>query len=286
MEKFDRKIMSSCYINLFFGAGVNGSSFPQLAKFSKTLQFMGSKMSKNGNKSFEEMFGFLNEENKKIARDVFKEEFAEFVSRIDDKNNSIVNLKELFKAIYKLVSISENRIDAMKQINIYTVNYDFITENAIKNLGYLCNYVSASNLKIHDNFFNIVGHDYLMNKKIPTFLVSKIHGDITNPVLPGIDKYNSVLAPNKFEIVFKMKEKLSRDNSILIVIGYSGKDEHINRIFKDCVESGLTIYWFKYMKDDYIPEDIKNKVLAIENEENGDDTTLLCSKMINALWEE
>ena len=45
-----------------------------------------------------------------------------------------------------------------------------------------------------------------------------------------------------------MKEKLSRENSVLIVIGYSGNDEHINKILKDCISSGLTIYWFKFKK--------------------------------------
>ena len=80
-----------------------------------------------------------------------------------------------------------------------------------------------------------------------------------------------------------MKEKLSRENSILIVIGYSGNDEHINKILKDCISSGLTIYWFKFKKEDYIPEDMTNKVLIIENEE-GLDTTLKCSNMVNELW--
>ena len=42
-----------------------------------------------------------------------------------------------------------------------------------------------------------------------------------------------------------MKEKLSRENSVLIVIGYSGNDEHINKILKDCeFKFGARLRWF------------------------------------------
>ena len=284
MAEFDSKILSSCYINFLFGAGVNGQAFPQLAKFEKTYLFMKKKHKDFENKSFEELFDTLNKKDRERAREIFIDEFKNKHNLIDWNNESIKNLEELLSLTYKLVYEAENRIDAMNQINIFTVNYDFIVEELLKKLGYLSNYVSASNLVSNDKFFNIVGHDYSLKRKIPTFLVSKIHGDISNPVLPGNDKYDAILTPNKFEIMFKMKEKLSRFNSILFVIGYSGRDEHINRILKDCVQSGLTIYWFKYSEKDYVPEELKTKTIIIDNEDKVD-TTKVFSKELSLLWE-
>ena len=284
MAEFDSKILSSCYINFLFGAGVNGQAFPQLAKFEKTYLFMKKKHKDFENKSFEELFDTLNKKDRERAREIFIDEFKNKHNLIDWNNESIKNLEELLSLTYKLVYEAENRIDAMNQINIFTANYDFIVEELLKKLGYLSNYVSASNLVSNDKFFNIVGHDYSLKRKIPTFLVSKIHGDISNPVLPGNDKYDAILTPNKFEIMFKMKEKLSRFNSILFVIGYSGRDEHINRILKDCVQSGLTIYWFKYSEKDYVPEELKTKTIIIDNEDKVD-TTKVFSKELSLLWE-
>lgn len=281
---FDGKILSSCYINLFFGAGVNGAAFPSLAGFSNTLSFLKKNIKDSDNKSFEEMFNELSSKAKEQARKKFIKEFKNKEEIIDFSNDSILHLRNLFAALYKLVDSSENRIRAMKQINIFTANYDFIAEETIKNQGYLCNYVSASNLSKHDKLFNVVGYDCSIKKYIPTFLVSKIHGDINDPVLPGTDKYDSILTANKFEIVFKMKEKLMRENSVLLVVGYSGRDNHINSILKDCADAGLLIYWYKYSKNDSVPKGIDKNIVVIENEDNID-TTLLLTKHLNQLWE-
>lgn len=290
MDKFDRNKLSSCYINFLFGAGVNGAAFPQVENFKKAMDFMKTAKPDLENEAFEKMIDKLEKEDRAEARRLFIEEFKEKEKQIDWDCQSIKNIKNMFRVTYRLIYESENRKEAMNQVNIFTANYDFIVEDSIKELGYLCNYVSASNVENNDKFFNIVGRDYSLKREVPTFLVSKIHGDISDPVLPGSDKFDSVLRVNKFEIFFKMKEKLSRYNSILFVIGYSGRDEHINRILKDCVEAGLTVYWFKYKEEDIIPNSIENKVVSIENEKTGDermDTTELFAKRIyKDLWEE
>lgn len=281
--KFDSKILSSSHINFLFGAGVNGTAFPQINKFCKATNLLQNLLGESFN-NFEEAIDKLkSEEDKNKVLDLFKEEFNDFTSAINYNNQSIKNIELLFSNINRLVEESENRTKTTKQVNIYTLNYDMIVETVLEKLGYLCNSISSSNIKNHDKFFYMVGYNFLFNKFVPTYLVSKLHGDINNPILPGINKYDSMMMANRFEILFKMKEKLSRDNSVLIVIGYSGNDEHINKILKDCISSGLTIYWFKFKKEDYIPEDMINKVLIIENEE-GLDTTLKCSNMVNELW--
>lgn len=285
MDSFDPKTISSCHINFLFGAGVNGSSFPQLRGFKKTLAFLDENAKDRETNSFEKKLDSLPNELKQKAKDLFVKEFKDKEKSIDFKSKSIANIRHLINSIYVTVDKSENRINAMKQINIFTTNYDFIVEETIRNEGFLCNHVSATNLKNNERFFNIVGYDLALKKNVPTFLVSKIHGEIDNPILPGNDKYDAILEANKFEIVFKMKEKLMRFNSILFVIGYAGNDEHLNRILKDCVGSGLVVYWFKYSESDFVPPDLKDKIEIIENP-NNDDTTLLCADWLDKLWEE
>lgn len=281
--KFDSKILSSSHINFLFGAGVNGTAFPQINNFCKSIELLQKKLGKPFDHFEEGIDKLKSDDDKKQVLNQFVEEFEEFAKSIDLNSKSIKNIESLFSNINRLIEESENRTKTTKQVNIYTLNYDMIVENVLEKLGYLNNSISSSNIKNHDKFFYMVGYNFLYNKFVPTYLVSKLHGDISNPILPGINKYDSMIMANRFEILFKMKEKLSRENSVLFVIGYSGKDEHINKILKDCILSGLTIYWFKFRKDDYVPEDIMNEIFIIENNE-GIDTTLKCSNMVNELW--
>lgn len=138
----------------------------------------------------------------------------------------------------------------MKQINIYTLNYDTIIENILEKLGYLYNAISASNNSSKAGLIDVIGYDYNIKRYIPTFMISKLHGDIEKPIIPGKAKYKEILNEDYFEVAFNMKEQLCRPNSILIIIGYSGRDKHINKILEDCLNAGLTIYWYKYSESD------------------------------------
>jgi len=281
--QLDSKLLSSCHINFLFGAGVNGSGFPQLNGFVKTNKFISALLGTDV-ESFEKSIEVLEEADKKKAIDCFKNEFQDFSKNIDYSNSSLKNIDLLFMSVNKLVGDSENRTKTTKQINIYTLNYDMIVETVLQKTGYLVNVISSSNLENHNKFFNLIGYNSEIQTFIPTYLVSKIHGDINNPILPGEDKYNQALMANKFEVLFQMKAKLSRFNSVLFLIGYSGNDEHINRILRDCITCGLTIYWFKYSSSDVIPSKLEGKVIVIDNEDNID-TTLVCGKMIDQLWD-
>lgn len=85
-----------------------------------------------------------------------------------------------------------------------------------------------------------------------------------------------------------MKEQLSKDNSILIVIGYSCQDEHINKILQDCIKHGLVIYWFKYQKNDKVLQNCPEKQLIIfdqPDESHKIDTTEICSHYLEECYE-
>lgn len=287
IDSFDSKILSSCHINFLFGAGVNGKSFPQLKDFVETNEALKAALGREVENFEDDLNSITQKSKKERVYKKFIEEFKKYERKIDYKHQDIIDIEKMFIEVNRLLVDSENRTKTTKQVNVYTLNYDEIVENVLEKIGVLYNTVSSSNIKSHDKFFNLLGYDYSSMRYIPTYLVSKIHGNIESPVLPGFDKYSEMLAANKFEILFKMKTQLSRMNSVLFVIGYSGKDEHINRILKDCINNGLTIYWFKYDENDCIPEVLANSVSIINQKDNDNkkNMTLICKNMLEKLWD-
>lgn len=290
---FNKDILSSTHINFLFGAGVNGSCLPQLSRFTQTaekIKSYGIDLSNGIESGIDEL---PNPEAREMVKTVFIKEFEDFYRKATDadiwsSNNSLRNIERLLRVTYSVVHESQNRNPSMKQINIYTLNYDAIIERKLGELGYFYNSISASDASAKASLVNAIGYDYLTKQYIPSFMVSKLHGDIQKPIIPGKEKYRTILTPDYFEIAFHMKEQLCRTNSILIVIGYSGRDEHINKMLNDCLIAGLTIYWFKYSSGDIVPfaDDAKIIVREQDDAEKPIDTTAICYQDMEAVWGE
>lgn len=267
---FDTNILSSSHINFLFGAGVNGKAFPQLKSFTDTLSKI-EELGGNIESGLESGIDSLSSSaHKKIVKDVFIKEFMEADAKMNEKfgkDMSLINLEKMLRKTYLLVNESQNRNPSMKQINIFTLNYDQIVEKTLSGLGYFFSEISASNTTTRAMLLDVIGYNFNVKKYVPTFMVSKLHGDIDNPIIPGKSKYQEMLNEDYFEIAFNMKEKLCRQNSILIVIGYSGRDEHINKILKDCLNAGLTIYWYKFAQMDIVPFEENNQIIVRQQED-------------------
>ena len=287
---FDTNILSSSHINFLFGAGVNGKAFPQLKSFTDTLSKI-EELGGNIESGLESGIDSLSSSaHKKIVKDVFIKEFMEADAKMNEKfgkDMSLINLEKMLRKSYLLVNESQNRNPSMKQINIFTLNYDQIVEKTLSGLGYFFSEISASNTTTRAMLLDVIGYNFNVKKYVPTFMVSKLHGDIDNPIIPGKSKYQEMLNEDYFEIAFNMKEKLCRQNSILIVIGYSGRDEHINKILKDCLNAGLTIYWYKFAQMDIVPFEENNQIIVRQQEDysNPQDTTANCYRDMEQVWE-
>lgn len=286
---FDTNILSSSHINFLFGAGVNGKAFPQLKSFTDTLSKI-EELGGNIESGLESGIDSLSSSaHKKIVKDVFIKEFMEADAKMNEKfgkDMSLINLEKMLRKTYLLVNESQNRNPSMKQINIFTLNYDQIVEKTLSGLGYFFSEISASNTTTRAMLLDVIGYNFNVKKYVPTFMVSKLHGDIDNPIIPGKSKYQEMLNEDYFEIAFNMKEKLCRQNSILIVIGYSGRDEHINKILKDCLNAGLTIYWYKFAQMDIVPFEENNQIIVRQQEDysNPQDTTANCYRDMEQVW--
>ncbi len=286
-----KEIFASANINFLFGSGVNGRAFPQLAGFIETNQFLKEKIP-DENKSFEEKLNMLSEEDENIAREKFVKEFNNSEEKINWESEDIKDIKNMLDSIYKLVDQAENRQDSSYKINIFTLNYDDIVEDILNKECYINNIISADSFKKTD-FFNVIGYNFEYGKKIPTFVTTKLHGSIRKGKLskdaiiyPGNKKYETALGPKFFELMFLMKSELIRRNAVLIVIGYSGNDEHINGIISDAIEANLTLIWFKYNNDEKLPEIIlnnKEKIIVIEQLEKKIGTAKRCAHLIEEI---
>lgn len=290
-----REILASANISFLFGSGVNGRAFPQLAGFKETNDFLDEKYMGDSS-SFEEKLNSLNETDRNKANEIFVKEFNMAEKHIDMKHSDIKDVENLIENIYRLVETTENRQDSSYKINIFTLNYDDIIETILQEKSFVNNVLSADSYK-KTNFFDVIGYNFKYNKKIPTFITAKLHGSVDKGVLaqdaiiyPGNKKYETALGSKFFELMFLMKEELIKQNAVLIVIGYSGNDEHLNGLISDAIESALTVIWFKYDNEkDIIPETIKkhgDKVIVIDQLEDKIGTAKRCSNIIEGVLKE
>lgn len=99
----------------------------------------------------EEGFNFENElikiEDKKSrdgVLDQFITEFNSFFSSVVLSNDSWDNMTNFFLHIAQLIDNTENTIESMSKINIFTLNYDDFIEKCLSELGVFCNVINPS----------------------------------------------------------------------------------------------------------------------------------------------
>ena len=144
-------------------------------------------------------------------------------------------------------------------INIFTTNYDLFNEMALDNLGFPYNngftgtyrrkfnplsyhYMYVENLNLHDsmwqkvsNFFNLVKiHGSISWVREGEEIFEKNFDDIksqeTVMIYPTPLKDRSTLMVPYSDLFRMMENQLALRNSLLIVLGYSFSDDHINRV--------------------------------------------------------
>ncbi len=143
-------------------------------------------------------------------------------------------------------------------INIFTTNYDLFNEKALDSLGFYYNngFSGTYYRKFNPNSYNYVFVENMnLNKDIwgklsNYYNLYKIHGSINWVVendeivekatelcsdsrvmiYPTPQKDRSTLMTPYSDLMRNMQQVLSKNNSVLLTIGYSFSDDHINRI--------------------------------------------------------
>lgn len=280
-----RRVLGSCSINFLFGAGVNGSGFPQFSAFTKTLEVL-KEHGKPGENIEREVRPLAPSERDEVL-DVFCAEFMERTMEFDLNNESIEHLGRLFHDVSTIVAKAENRHPESKRINVFTLNYDRIAETVLEHQGQFYYVLNAKHAK-SSLPFEIVGYNTAKREYVPTFAIYKLHGSVDaanklekeDIVFPGDDKLGNVLN-DFYETLFSMKGELLKRNSVLFVIGYSWSDDHVNGVIDDALANGLVVYQLQYEDNEESSDKIPEKACVISpaDSKNKQDTTLTLAQL-------
>lgn len=194
----------------------------------------------------------------------------EFIfNKCNKKSNEVI---EIYKKFYRKLLYRDNNLT---KTNIFTTNYDLFNEIALEQLGVI--YTNGFTGFI-ERYFNPSTFNYayaeqldLSNKKwnvIDNFIyLYKLHGSITwiedettntlfkikeiqKPqfqeennymIYPTPMKQNSSFGSPYSDLFREFQKKLMQNNNVLVTIGYSFSDEHINNL----IYQALTIPTFR-----------------------------------------
>ncbi len=180
------------------------------------------------------------------------------------KNGDDNELLEVYRTFYKKLL---TRNPTLPRLNIFTTNYDLYSERAMDSLG--IHYVNGFTGGI-SKFFNPTIFNYALAEKMDLsqskwnvidnfFYLYKIHGsvnwvenndegklfkiqEIQDPTFEKLEnkesimihptplKYNASLGSPYSDLFREFQKKLMQNNNILVTIGYSFSDEHINNL--------------------------------------------------------
>ena len=180
------------------------------------------------------------------------------------KNKRDNELLEVYKTFYKKLL---TRNSTLPRLNIFTTNYDLYSERAMDSLG--IHYVNGFTGGI-SKYFNPTIFNYALAEKMDLsqskwnvidnfFYLYKIHGsvnwvenddegklfkiqEIQDPTFDILEnkptvmihptplKYNASLGSPYSDLFREFQKKLMQNNNILVTIGYSFSDEHINNL--------------------------------------------------------
>ena len=175
-------------------------------------------------------------------------------------------VKEIYKGFYTKITQRSRK----QPISIFTTNYDLFNETALDELGFMYNNGFSGTYK---RKFNPISYNYMyvenmqLNKDVwervsSFFNLVKIHGSIswkresdeiweqhysnmndedTVMIYPTPLKDRTTLMEPYSDLFRTMENRIVQKNSVLIALGYSFGDDHINRI----ILNGLSVPTFR-----------------------------------------
>jgi hypothetical protein len=177
-----------------------------------------------------------------------------------------VEVKEIYKTFYSKITQRTRKTP----VSVFTTNYDLFSEIALDELGFQYNNGFSGTYKRKFNPLSY-GYTYVENmnlnknvwERVPSFFnLVKLHGSIswtrrngeiwerdyadiadedTVMIYPTPLKDRATLMTPYSDLFRAMENRIVQKNSVLIVLGYSFSDDHINRV----ILNGLSIPSFR-----------------------------------------
>lgn len=280
--KIDKKIFEYTHINFFVGAGIHAKLIGLFDGFCETIKLiknnndeifikkiekekerlisLGEKnpLSLDGvNVDLESYFSLLiDTENQDKIMDCFYLELKNKNDSIFDskeKKDSYDELKLFVDITNMLINERETNVFSMKTINYFTLNYDSVINNLMSDSSEDWNIFKPINIFSKSKIIDQLSFDENGKDSKIRWNIFKLHGDVDDKkkiIFPSKNKYFTANYGEFFELIFSMRRKLSQKNSILIILGYSVKDDHINAILNEVNKNGVLILFFGYSKND------------------------------------
>ncbi|MDR2593841.1 MAG: SIR2 family protein [Fibromonadaceae bacterium] len=279
-NKVFKEIIQSGHINLLIGSGCSSS-------YLSTLNDIEQRMNNENEceKAKKEYFKIII---KSLA-------VLEEIEQIQDKDilQKTKNDYDDFLGFWNEV-ISKRRLHIVnKQVNIFTTNFDMFLEDSCERLeiSYNDGFIGKIKPKFDVANFNIIQKYKSLQfdniSDIPTFNIIKIHGSVSwleqdNNIIyskgqhiSNFSDYNkiaiinpnakkhlaTVLDVNYAALLRKFTLELEKENSLLLIFGFSLNDKHIKDLLYSAMESNptLMVIYFSYENYDDINDNLTEK---------------------------
>ena len=235
-----------------------------------SLSFYHSKINNKADEEAQKINQVINEADEEARKinQVIKEArnfiLEKCLNEENIKNKRDNELLEVYKTFYKKLL---TRNSTLPRLNIFTTNYDLYSERAMDSLGIhyangftggiskyfnptIFNYALAEKMDLSQSKWNVIDNFFYLYKihgsvnwvenddegklfKIqeiqdPTFDI--LENKPTVMIHPTPLKYNASLGSPYSDLFREFQKKLMQNNNILVTIGYSFSDEHINNL--------------------------------------------------------
>lgn len=235
-----------------------------------SLSFYHSKINNKADEESQKINQVINEADEEARKinQVIKEArnfiLEKCLNEENIKNKRDNELLEVYKTFYKKLL---TRNSTLPRLNIFTTNYDLYSERAMDSLGIhyangftggiskyfnptIFNYALAEKMDLSQSKWNVIDNFFYLYKihgsvnwvenddegklfKIqeiqdPTF--NTLKDKETVMIHPTPLKYNASLGSPYSDLFREFQKKLMQNNNILVTIGYSFSDEHINNL--------------------------------------------------------
>lgn len=254
------------YLKTEFNLDIEDAKFANnLELFLSTLHsitfFLSKQPNPESNESLKKIESIVREARNFLLKKCLNQDNSKSTK---EKSSNDAPLLDLYKEFYRKLL---TRNSTLPRLNIFTTNYDLYSERAMDDLGIhyvngftggiqkffnpaIFNYalaekmdLSQSKWSVIDNFFylyklhgsvnwieNNTDNKLFKVKEIqdPTF--DKLKDEETIMIHPTPLKYNVSLGSPYSDLFREFQRKLMSNNNILVTIGYSFSDEHINNL--------------------------------------------------------
>ncbi|WP_237558533.1 SIR2 family protein [Enterococcus hirae] len=256
---------SSFYINDKEAAiSTMAGLFKDFIEQHQDFKILGVSIEDKVNQNLEELMDFMNalrqvNHIKEIDEEIDNKinMVKEFITDKVIRGMNCRELSEIYKKFY-LKTISSSR---KSPVNIVTTNYDMYNERALDELNFIYNngfsgsymrtfnpniykYMYVDNMNLNKDIWNRVDHFYNLYKIHGSISWKKSEDKIYEVSKNEIDKKfseNVMIYPTPLkdrstlmipytDLMRSFQDNLTQKNSVLITLGYSFGDDHINRI--------------------------------------------------------